>query len=326
MEAIWLPIIKASTLRGKPVDASFLNERIVLFRASKGELCAVQRDCPHRGHDLIYGKIKSDGLQCPYHGWTYAADGIGRSPGNPKATCPIKTYAVCEYLGYVWLRAAGEARFEESESFRALQLPDVRFTGAVVADFDGPLSVVVDNFNEIEHTGAVHGMFGYPIARLSEVETTWQRQAPGRFAITSMGPQKPIAWPLRQFLRLGANDYFSGDWTVSVRPWLSSYVDRWYAGPTRDAPMRSFGMDLRIFFVPLSESRTRLFTFIFCTGLRLHAVARHVLTALIRYEVSLDQRVVSRLIEPERPLVGRRLGRFDVVLHQIRKDAEEIYS
>ena len=134
MEAIWLPIIKASTLRGKPVDASFLNERIVLFRASKGELCAVQRDCPHRGHDLIYGKIKSDGLQCPYHGWTYAADGIGRSPGNPKATCPIKTYAVCEYLGYVWLRAAGGSvrRGNRSALFSCRMF---RFTGAVVADW-----------------------------------------------------------------------------------------------------------------------------------------------------------------------------------------------
>ena len=47
---------------------------LALFRAG-GKLGALVDRCPHRNYPLSLGRVQQGTLECPYHGWRFAADG-----------------------------------------------------------------------------------------------------------------------------------------------------------------------------------------------------------------------------------------------------------
>ena len=72
----WHPVARVEDLAGGgPVAARLLGEDLVLWRSSSG-LFAWRDLCVHRGTRLSLGRVVDGSrLECPYHGWTYAADG-----------------------------------------------------------------------------------------------------------------------------------------------------------------------------------------------------------------------------------------------------------
>ena len=53
----------------RPVKAMrILGQDLVLFKNAEGEFGLLDRDCPHRGADLSFGRNEGDGLRCPFHG------------------------------------------------------------------------------------------------------------------------------------------------------------------------------------------------------------------------------------------------------------------
>lgn len=63
-------------MAGRPVKAvRLLGQDLVLFRDAAGRFGLLDRDCPHRGADLAFGRHEADGLRCPFHGWKFAPDG-----------------------------------------------------------------------------------------------------------------------------------------------------------------------------------------------------------------------------------------------------------
>jgi len=69
----------------RPVKAvRLLGQDLVLFRDGAGNFGLLDRDCPHRGADLAFGRHESDGLRCPFHGWKFAVDGTClETPAEP---------------------------------------------------------------------------------------------------------------------------------------------------------------------------------------------------------------------------------------------------
>lgn len=66
----------APEMAQRPVKAvRVLGQDLVLFRDAAGQWGLLDRDCPHRGADLAFGRHEADGLRCPFHGWKFAADG-----------------------------------------------------------------------------------------------------------------------------------------------------------------------------------------------------------------------------------------------------------
>ena len=62
-----------------------LDENIVIFRTSKGQVVAMEDRCPHRFLPLSMGKLFEDEIQCGYHGITYNCEGqCVRIPGQKK--------------------------------------------------------------------------------------------------------------------------------------------------------------------------------------------------------------------------------------------------
>ncbi|HEY5208318.1 MAG TPA: Rieske 2Fe-2S domain-containing protein [Stellaceae bacterium] len=73
----WQPIALTEELPAqrplKPVRV--LGQDLVLFRDEAGKLGLLDRDCPHRGADLAFGRLEDGGLRCAFHGWLFDASG-----------------------------------------------------------------------------------------------------------------------------------------------------------------------------------------------------------------------------------------------------------
>src|SRR6185369_15236278 len=80
----WHPVLDSEELRDAPVPALVAGREIVVFRTREGGLGALPDRCPHRGMRLSLGRVERGCLVCPYHGWRWAPDGTGESPGNPR--------------------------------------------------------------------------------------------------------------------------------------------------------------------------------------------------------------------------------------------------
>lgn len=70
----WQLVALSRELKAKPLARMIADVPVVLFR-SNGKAAAFEDRCPHRNYPLSDGKVVSGALQCPYHGWSFAADG-----------------------------------------------------------------------------------------------------------------------------------------------------------------------------------------------------------------------------------------------------------
>jgi len=71
----WQPFAQAGEATSKPKHVRILNECLVLYRNGDGEAGLLYPRCMHRGTNLIYGKVESNGIRCCYHGWLFDAQG-----------------------------------------------------------------------------------------------------------------------------------------------------------------------------------------------------------------------------------------------------------
>lgn len=119
----WLPVCKTRDIGKKPVALRILGESIVAFRGENGSIGVLRDRCPHRNVPLSAGKVSGSCIQCPYHGWTFDAQGLCRSiPGMPE---DVKTpeyrataYETKERAGLVWIKIK-----PASENETAWELP-----------------------------------------------------------------------------------------------------------------------------------------------------------------------------------------------------------
>ena len=77
LRRFWQPVALTEELDAtRPVKAvQIFGESFVLFRDERGEYGLLDRDCPHRGADLAYGRLEDGGLRCAFHGWLLSTGG-----------------------------------------------------------------------------------------------------------------------------------------------------------------------------------------------------------------------------------------------------------
>ena len=88
------------------VPLTITGQNLVMFRASGGEVVALEDRCPHKLLPLSKGKRIGDTIQCGYHGMTF--DGAGqcvRVPGqtNLPRSAYVDAFPIEERHGVVWI-------------------------------------------------------------------------------------------------------------------------------------------------------------------------------------------------------------------------------
>lgn len=105
----WYAACFADKLFDTPKLVRMLGCDFVLFRTENGDCACLSNVCCHRGASLAHGKQLGNCIQCPYHGWEYAADGfVQRIPplGNDVAIpkhARVDSYPVQEKYGLLWV-------------------------------------------------------------------------------------------------------------------------------------------------------------------------------------------------------------------------------
>lgn len=162
----WHPVARVDDLGDAPLAATLLGEALVLWRDATGAVHAWSDRCPHRGARLSMGRVLREAdaaggarLECPYHGWRFAAGGrCERIPALPGFEPPSGHRATARDAlvrhGMVWVRLAPGA--SPPPAFAPEEDPRLRKVACGPYDVDTSAPRVVENFLDLAHFGFVH--------------------------------------------------------------------------------------------------------------------------------------------------------------------------
>jgi len=194
----WQPIALADELEGprpvRPVRA--LGQDFVLFRDEAGRLGLIDRDCPHRGADLAFGRLEDGGLRCPFHGWLFDVHGqCLETPAEPAGSTlctrirqrsykvEVRNGIVFAYLG------EGQApAFPQFDCFAAPETHTFAFKGRIDCNWLQALEVGID---------PAHASFLHRFFEDDDTSDAYGKQFRG----TSHGSDLPMTYVLREFSR-----------------------------------------------------------------------------------------------------------------------------
>lgn len=304
----WHPLLRSADLGRRPVERKLFGQEIAVFRDASGTAHAVDNRCPHRNMRLALGRVDGDRLVCPYHGWRVSGNGDVSSPGAPRMRLRTGCYALRESDGMLWVRDA------DAPDVAPVQVSFQGYRPVAIHQhlLAAPLHALLDNMMELEHTAAVHGLFGFDSARLHEVKTRVTQAGPS-IGIYYEGPQRklPLHYGLATGLREG--DLFIQDALVSFAPVHAVYDLRWFSP---QGERRPFELKFVVFFNEVDERNAVQFSFAFAKVER--AIAQPFLWAVlpllgasIDEELGRDIRLVEQLDLPPGADSGFRYSRFD---------------
>jgi phenylpropionate dioxygenase-like ring-hydroxylating dioxygenase large terminal subunit len=112
MREYWIPALQSLELPtpdGPPLRFRLLNENLIGFRTTSGDVGVIANACPHRGASMFFGRNEEEGLRCVYHGWKFdTAGNCVDMPSEPaesnfKNKVRAKSYPVQERNGVIWM-------------------------------------------------------------------------------------------------------------------------------------------------------------------------------------------------------------------------------
>jgi phenylpropionate dioxygenase-like ring-hydroxylating dioxygenase large terminal subunit len=194
----WQPAALSEELAGeKPIRAlRLLGQDVVLFRDPSGRLGMLDRDCPHRGADLAFGRIEDGGLRCLFHGWLFDRSGkCLETPAEPEGSsfCDRvrqRSYPVMEHNGivYAFLGDGEPPAFPALDCFEAPDSHVFAFKGFLECNWLQALEVGID---------PAHASFLHRFFHDEDLSGAYGRQFRGASADSDM----PMTMVLRNYSR-----------------------------------------------------------------------------------------------------------------------------
>jgi phthalate 4,5-dioxygenase len=198
MRLYWQPAALSDELVGdRPIKAlRLLGQDLVLFRDGNGKLGLLDRDCPHRGADLAFGRLEQDGLRCAFHGWLFDTDGrCLETPAEPETSrlCSgirQKSYPVIERSGiiFAYLGTGEPPALPAFDCFTAPSTHTFAFKGLIECNWLQALEVGIDP----AHASYLHRFF-----EDEDVEQSYGKQ----FRAASANSDIPMTKVLREYGR-----------------------------------------------------------------------------------------------------------------------------
>jgi len=104
----WQPVALSTEATEVPRAVRLLSEDLILYRSLDGTPGLLTPRCCHRGTTLLYGRVEQDSIRCPYHGWSFNAEGecldqpCEPERGKNRASYRQPWYPVVEYHGVIF--------------------------------------------------------------------------------------------------------------------------------------------------------------------------------------------------------------------------------
>ncbi len=105
-EQWYVAAYRSEVVAGQILSRRIFDEAVILFRPSDGRVSALSNLCAHRFMPLDYGSVVDGHIVCPYHGYTYGADGRCvriATGGTPSPHARLRAYPVVEDGPFVWI-------------------------------------------------------------------------------------------------------------------------------------------------------------------------------------------------------------------------------
>lgn len=143
-----------------PLGVMLLSERVVIARLEE-RVTAFRDRCPHRSARLSKGSIQNGELTCPYHGWSYDADGQCTDiPACPEGPIPSKAkltgYDCQEKYGLIWVRLDSSFDCTEIPYFSAAEDPRMKIIIQEPYWWKTSAARRWENFTDFSHFAFVH--------------------------------------------------------------------------------------------------------------------------------------------------------------------------
>jgi len=158
--AQWYVVADSGDIGTDPVAVTVLGRAFVLWRDNASQIAAATDRCPHRESKLSGGRIDEGCIVCPYHGWTFGADGACELIPSAGPSMPIPpaarldTVHVREQYGVIWLCAgnpAGNPPVIDEDAD-----PTYRRLTAGMETWATSATRMADNFCDVAHFPYVH--------------------------------------------------------------------------------------------------------------------------------------------------------------------------
>lgn len=194
----WQPAALSDELAAeRPIrPLRLLGQDLVLFRDQSGKLGLLDRDCPHRGADLAFGRLEDGGLRCAFHGWLFDATGhCLETPAEPadSTLCTRirqKSYPVIERSGiiFAYLGEGAPPAFPAFDCFVAPDSHVFAFKGLIECNWLQALEVGID---------PAHASFLHRFYEDADAADSYGKQ----FRAASAGTEIPMTRLLREYPR-----------------------------------------------------------------------------------------------------------------------------
>lgn len=186
----------------RPVKAvRVLGQDLVLFRDAQGRWGLLDRDCPHRGADLSFGRNEGDGLRCPFHGWKFDVAGTClETPAEPVGSklcerVKQRSYPVVERSGvlFAWFGDEGKAPpFPQFDCFAAPSSHTFAFKGLWNCNWLQAFEVGID---------PAHPSFLHRFLSDESLDAIGDNPAGKQFRSAAAGEIGGERWPMTRIMR-----------------------------------------------------------------------------------------------------------------------------
>ena len=241
-------------LANRPVRAvRALGQDLVIFRNAQGAWGLLDRDCPHRGADLSFGRHEGDGLRCPFHGWKF--DTAGKCLDTPAEPAGSKlcervrqrSYPVLEKSGilFAWLGDEGSVPppFPRFDCFEAPSSHTFAFKGMWQCNWLQAFEVGID---------PAHPSFLHRFLSDEPLEQVGQNAAGKQFRSASAGDAGGERWPMTRIMR----EFHQPEISFEARPWGMQLTALRPMTPELTHVRITQAIFPHTFVIPLSETLT----------------------------------------------------------------------
>ena len=205
-----------SGMAERPMKAvRLLGQDLVLFKDDQERWGLIDRDCPHRGADLAFGRHEGNGIRCSFHGWKFDATGqCIETPGEPadsKLCERIKqrSYPVIEKSGvlFAWMGEENKAPpFPNFDCFAAPSSHVFAYKGMWQCNWLQAFEVGID---------PVHTSFLHRFLKDESLEGIGDNQGGKQFRSASAGEINGEKWPMTRIMR----EFCQPEINFEKKPW-----------------------------------------------------------------------------------------------------------